>query len=74
MVVFLPFPNRFNELFSAEVMSGLLVSPPKHVLDDALCGNTSVVTSREPERGLSMHSVPSYHEILERVSECVPHM
>lgn len=57
MVFLLPVPDQARELLTAEVMSRLLLLPPKRLLDNGLGRNTSVVAARNPQSGKAPKAV-----------------
>lgn len=74
MVFILPLPNEVNEVLSAEIMTSLALNLLQALLDNGLGGNTGVITTGQPESGLSVHTGPSNHGILERVAKGVTHV
>ena len=74
MVLLLPLPDGLDELGSAKVVTGLALSSPQHVLDDTLGRNTGVIATWQPESSLAVHSVPSNHQILQRIAQGVTHV
>jgi hypothetical protein len=58
VVGFFPFPHTFNELLTAQIMSGLLLTAPKHLLDHGLRSNASMIRAGDPQSGKTTHSVP----------------
>lgn len=58
-VFILPIPDRLDELFTTEIMSGLLFLFPELLLNDTLGSNTCMIDSRKPKGLITAHSLPS---------------
>jgi hypothetical protein len=71
VVLRLPLHGALEELLTTEVVPRLLLTPPQHLLDDALGGDTCVIASRQVECGEAAHAVPSYKDVLEGCGEGV---
>src|SRR5690242_19842415 len=71
VVLLLPLVCALEELGATKVVPGLLLAPPKHLLDDALCSNTCVIASGQIECGEAAHTVPSDQDVLQRCGEGV---
>lgn len=54
-----PLPDLFNELLSAEVMSGHPSLPHQFLLHHHLSRNASMIAARVPQCGLASHPVPA---------------
>lgn len=54
-----PLPDLFDEVLSAEVMSGHPSLPHQFLLHHHLSRNASVIAARVPQRGLASHPVPA---------------
>ena len=71
MVLLLPLVCTFEEILATEVVPRLLFAPPQHLLDNALCGDTCVIATRQVECGEAAHTMPSDQDVLQRCGEGV---
>lgn len=71
VVFLLPLVCALQELLPTEVVPCLLLAPPEHLLNNALCSNTCMIASRQVECGEAAHTVPSDQNVLERCGEGV---
>ena len=89
VVLLLPVLGELDELCPADIMPGLLLHLPEHLLHHTLCRDalrvvrscrltsggylTSVVTAGQPQRGLSLLPVVADQQVLQRVAQGVAH-
>mmetsp|Transcript_27582 Transcript_27582/g.64746 ORF Transcript_27582/g.64746 Transcript_27582/m.64746 type:complete len:287 (+) Transcript_27582:2495-3355(+) len=73
-VLVLPLPDLFHEFLSSQVVPGLVLDLHQHFLDNALCGNSSVVRSGHVQCGVPLHAVPPGQCILDSGCQTVSKM
>ena len=72
-VGFFPRPSAFQEFFTADPLFSQALFC--HCFDDLGFGRDgSMVSTRHPQRLVSLHTAPTNENILQRIIECVTHM
>mmetsp|Transcript_20615 Transcript_20615/g.42993 ORF Transcript_20615/g.42993 Transcript_20615/m.42993 type:complete len:567 (-) Transcript_20615:452-2152(-) len=73
-ILCLPFPYLFDEFFATEVVASQTGFFHKHFLYDRLSGDASVISSRNVQRRMSQHPMPSRQRVLHRGRQRVSQM
>ena len=73
-VLLLVFPNAFEELFTAKIVTGLAFVHLDALFDDDLSGDTSVVRTRDIQDVLSVHTLEAADGVLDSGGEGVTEM
>lgn len=64
VVFLLPLLGALHERLPAKIVARLALSPPEHVLDDALCRYACVIATGDVRRCEAAHAVPSDEDVL----------
>ena len=67
-----PFPDAIDQAFTAKVMAGKIFLFLQATFDDCLRGNSRMVSSRHPQRLITLHSSRSDDNVLQSVIETMP--
>lgn len=59
MIVILPFQSTLDKLLATQVVAGGPLSPPQHILDDALGRYAGVVAAGEEQGREAAHAMPA---------------
>ena len=73
-ILLLPFPNAFQELFTAQVIASLALFFFDNLFNLNLCCQTGMVIAGHPQSVVAHHAVPANQDILQSVIQRMAHM
>ena len=70
----LPVPNALEELFTAQIVTGLALVDTQVFFNLDLSCDTCMVGTGHPECGIALHALGTDQDILKGLIECMTHM